>query len=389
MTGRKPLPRGFGAVWMAVAIDLLGFGIVIPLLPLYAESYDASPAVIGALFASYSLAQFVFSPIWGRVSDRVGRRPVLLVTIAGSMIGSLILGLAGSIAGLFLGRIVDGASGASVGVARAVAADVADPAERPRLMGLLGAAFGVGFVIGPVIGAIAVVAGPSVPFFVAAGLSLVNLIVGLVRLPETRDDGAPRAKGKTRPSRLVLTFVLVSFVAITAFSAFEATFPLLADRRLSLDEGQIALVFAAIGLVLVATQGGLVGVLGRRLDDVTVIRIGLAANIAGFVLLALADSWPPLAAGLGSLAVGQGLVTPALSSAIAGIAEPGTSGEALGYQQSAGGLARVIGPLLGGWLFAIGISLPYWVTAVIALAALTITAGGLDGGRQDAYSTIT
>lgn len=364
-------------MWMAVAIDLLGFGIVIPLLPLYAESFDASPTMIGALFASYSLAQFVFSPIWGRVSDRVGRRPVLLVTIAGSMVGSLILGLAGSIVGLFVGRIVDGASGASVGVARAVAADVAEPSERPRLMGLLGAAFGLGFVIGPVIGAVSVVAGPSVPYFVAAGLSLVNLIIGIVRLPETRDVGAAESPPRGRPVRLVLIFVLVSFVAITAFSAFEATFPLLADRRLALDEGQIALVFAAIGLVLVATQAGLVGVLGRRLHDVTVIRIGLAANIVGFVLLAVAESWPPLAIGLGALAVGQGLVTPALSSAIAAATTPGTSGVALGYQQSAGGLARVFGPLLGGWLFAFGISWPYWVTAAIAAAAVTITFVGI------------
>jgi DHA1 family tetracycline resistance protein-like MFS transporter len=387
VTGRRPLPRGFGAVWMAVAVDLLGFGIVIPLLPLYAESFDASPAVIGALFASYSLAQFVFSPIWGRLSDRVGRRPVLLVTIAGSMIGSLVLGLAGSIAGLFVGRIVDGASGASVGVARAVAADVAEPSERPRLMGLLGAAFGLGFVIGPVIGAISVIAGPSVPYFVAAGLSLVNLVVGVIRLPETREPGEAGVQAEERPVRLVMIFVLVSFVAITAFSAFEATFPLLADRRLALDEGEIALVFAAIGVVLVATQGGLVGILGRRLDDVVVIRLGLVANIVGFVLLAVADSWPPLAVGLASLAVGQGLVTPALSSAIAAATAPGTSGVALGYQQSAGGLARVVGPLLGGWLFAVGISLPYWVTAAIAMAAVTITFVGVDR-QPDGYSTM-
>lgn len=388
MTERRSLPRGFAAVWMAVAIDLLGFGIVIPLLPLYAESFDASPAVIGGLFASYSLAQFVFSPIWGRVSDRVGRRPVLLVTIAGSMIGSLVLGLAGSIVGLFAGRIIDGASGASVGVARAVAADVAEPGERPRLMGLLGAAFGLGFVIGPVIGAISVVAGPSVPYFVAAGLSLVNLVIGVIRLPETRESSHPDAGPRTRPVRLVMVFVLVSFVAITAFSAFEATFPLLADRRLALDEGQIALVFAAIGVVLVATQGGLVGVLGRKLEDVTVIRIGLAANIAGFVFLAIAESWPPLAVGLGALAVGQGLVTPALSSAIAAATAPGTSGVALGYQQSAGGLARVVGPLLGGWLFAIGISLPYWVTAAVATAAVMITFVGISR-QPDDYSMIT
>ncbi len=215
----------------------------------------------------------------------------------------------------------------------------------------------------------------------------MNLVVGIIRLPETRDSATVDSAARVRPATYVMVFILISFVAITAFSAFEATFPLLADRRLALDEGQIALVFAAIGVVLVATQAGLVGVLGRRLEDVTVIRLGLAANILGFVLLAIAESWPPLALGLGALAVGQGLVTPALSSAIAAATAPGTSGVALGYQQSAGGLARVFGPLLGGWLFAIGVSLPYWVTAAIAAAAVTITFVGTRR-QPDDYSMI-
>ena len=372
MTARSSLPKGFSAVWLAVAVDLLGFGIIIPLLSLYAESFNASPATIGALFASYSLAQIVFAPIWGRLSDRIGRRPVLLVTIAGSAIGSLVLGLAGSVTLLFVGRIVDGASGASVGVARAVVADIATAQDRPRLMGLLGAAFGFGFVIGPALGALAVLAGPSVPFFVAAALSVVNLVMGVLRLPETRKDGTVTARRLRRPVRIVSILVLVSFVAVTAFSAFEATFPLLAERRVAVTPGQIALVFAALGVVLVVTQGVLVGRLGRRFGDVAVIRMGLGGNVVGFVLLATAEGWLVLAMGLGVLAVGQGLVTPALSSAIAGNTPPGTSGAALGFQQAAGGLARVVGPLLGGSLFAVGVSVPYYVTAAIAGGAVVI-----------------
>src|SRR5687768_15824024 len=183
---RAGLPEGFGTIWSAVALDLVGFGIVLPILPLYAERFDASPATIGLLVASFSLAQFVFSPIWGRVSDRVGRKPVLVLSLAGTAVGSLLTGLAGSLWLLFAARILDGISGASVSVAQASVTDLAPPSERPRLLGLLGAAFGLGFVAGPAIGALAALGGPEVPFLVAAALAAVNAVVAAVRLPETR-----------------------------------------------------------------------------------------------------------------------------------------------------------------------------------------------------------
>lgn len=372
MTDRR-IPRGFWTLWMAVAIDLLGFGIIIPLLPLYAEQFDASPFAIGALFASYSLAQFVFSPVWGRVSDRVGRRPILLVTIAGSALGSLILGLAGSLAVLFVGRIIDGVSGASVAVARASVADIAEPDQRPRLMGLLGAAFGVGFVIGPVIGASAALVGPSVPFLVSAALSAINFAVAWVRLPETQRDEAATAKPRLRdvPSQ-VRSLVLLTFVAIVAFSAFEATFALLADRRLGLSDSSVALVFAGVGVVLVVTQGGLVGPITERLGEAGTMRLGLGLNVIGFTALALSSAAVLLLPGLAVLAVGQGLLTPTLSSAVAGAVDESTVGVALGVQQSMGGLARVIGPLLGGVLFGIGVGVPYGVTALITATAVLL-----------------
>jgi DHA1 family tetracycline resistance protein-like MFS transporter len=146
---RAPLPRGFGTIWSTVAIDLVGFGIIIPVLPLYAERFGATPAVVGALFASFSVAQLLLAPVWGAVSDRIGRKPVLLLSLAGTAVGSLLTGLAGSLPLLFAGRLLDGASGASVSVGQAAVADVAEPGERARLFGLLGAAFGLGFVAGP------------------------------------------------------------------------------------------------------------------------------------------------------------------------------------------------------------------------------------------------
>lgn len=377
ITPERRTPPGFWAAWTAVAIDLLGFGIIIPLLPLYAEDFDATPFTIGLLFASYSLAQFLFSPIWGRVSDRVGRRPVMLVTIAGSAVGSLLVGLAGSMVMLFVGRIIDGMSGASVAVARATVADVASPTERPRLMGLLGAAFGIGFVIGPAIGALAALFGPSVPFFVAAGLSVVNLAMAAARLPETRPVNGVDSVSRTGQtisshSSTVVRLVILTFIGITAFSAFEATFALLADDRLAITEAGVALVFAALGVVLVGTQGGLVGPLTGRLGESGTIRLGLALNTVGFVVIATAGGWATLAPGLVLLALGQGLLTPTLSSAVAGAATSERAGTALGFQQSAGGLARVAGPVLGGALFAVSTPVPYLVAAGLTLVVLPL-----------------
>ncbi len=367
-------PEGFWAVWTAVAMDLLGFGIIIPLLPLYADSFGASATTIGILFASYSLAQFVLSPVWGRISDRVGRKPVLIVTIVGSAIGSLVLGLAGSLSVLFVGRIIDGASGASVAVARATVADVATPEQRPRLMGLLGAAFGFGFVIGPVVGSLAALGGPAVPFFLAAGISGLNAIATWLRVPETRvatEAAAPSASFRDLPPT-VARFVILTFVGVTAFAAFEATFSLLASARFGLGEAEIGFVFAGIGILLVATQGGLIGPATRLVGERQLIRVGLIMNVVGFILLSVAETWAVLIPGLAVLALGQGFITPTLASAIAGSATPGASGTALGAQQSAGGLARVVGPAVGGALFAIGVPVPYIVAAGLTLVALPI-----------------
>ena len=370
----RPTPEGFWAVWTAVAMDLLGFGIIIPLLPLYADSFGASATTIGVLFASYSLAQFVLSPVWGRISDRVGRKPVLVVTIVGSALGSLVLGLAGSLTVLFIGRIIDGASGASVAVARATVADVATPEQRPRLMGLLGAAFGFGFVIGPVVGSLAALGGPAVPFFLAAGISVLNAIATWIRVPETRvvtEAGAPA--GSIRDlSPTVARFVILTFVGVTAFAAFEATFSLLAAARFGLGEAEIGFVFAGIGVLLVGTQASLIGPATRLVGESALIRIGLVLNVVGFLVLSVAETWALLVPGLAVLALGQGFITPTLASAIAGSAERGTSGAALGVQQSAGGLARVVGPAVGGALFAIGLPVPYVVAAALTLVAFPI-----------------
>ncbi|HEX2041248.1 MAG TPA: MFS transporter, partial [Acidimicrobiales bacterium] len=198
---RRPLPPGFGTIWVCVALDLVGFGIVLPILPLYAERFGAEAVSATGLVAAFSAAQLVFSPVWGRVSDRVGRKPLLVLSLAGTAVGSLVTGLAGSLSVLFLGRVLDGISGASVSVAQAAVADIAPPEDRARLLGLLGAAFGLGFVAGPAIGGLAALGGPEVPFLLAAAIAAVNAVVAARRLPETHPGkGAPGVLGEgSRP----------------------------------------------------------------------------------------------------------------------------------------------------------------------------------------------
>ncbi|MFM1751947.1 MAG: hypothetical protein RL119_909, partial [Actinomycetota bacterium] len=185
-TARTPLPKGFATLWTTVALDLVGFGIVVPILGRYAERYGASGFEVGLLFASFSLAQLICAPLLGRLSDRIGRKPVILISLLGTAVGSFITGAAGALWVLFLGRIIDGASGASVAVAQGAVTDIAPVSDRPRLLGLLGAAFGVGFVIGPALGGLASLGGTHVPFYVAGALALINAAVAWFRLPETR-----------------------------------------------------------------------------------------------------------------------------------------------------------------------------------------------------------
>lgn len=241
---REPLPRGYWTIWTTVALDLVGFGIVAPLLPLYAKRFGASGFTTGALFASFSLAQMVCAPLLGRLSDRIGRKPVILLSLFGTAIGSLLTGLAGSLPLLFVGRILDGASGASVSVAQGAVTDLAAPRQRARLLGLLGAAFGVGFVLGPAIGGLASLGGNHrLPFFVAAGIAATNAIVALRRLPETLGKHTPATTSlpSGRRRHALLQLALVGFLSVTAFGAFEAMFSRFGAVRFRLTKARFRL----------------------------------------------------------------------------------------------------------------------------------------------------
>ncbi|MDQ6910439.1 MAG: MFS transporter, partial [Actinomycetota bacterium] len=291
---RAPLPSGFGTIWSTVALDLVGFGIILPILPQYAERFGASPAVVGALFASFSVAQLLCAPLWGSVSDRIGRRPVLILSLVGTAVGSLLTGLAGSLPLLFAGRILDGASGASVSVAQASVADISPAGQRARLFGLLSAAFGVGFVAGPALGALAALGGTRLPFLVAAGLAGANAIAAVFRLPETlslAEKTVVPAVKKEKRARGLTELIAIAFVSLLAFSAFEATFALFGERRLDLGPASTGALFTAIGIVLVLVQSSLVHPAVNRLGETRTLQLALAANAVGLLMLATVHSW--------------------------------------------------------------------------------------------------
>ena len=375
---KVPLPQGFGTIWLTVALDLVGFGIVVPILGRYAERFGASGLEVGLLFASFSLAQLVFAPLLGRLSDRIGRKPVIMISLLGTAVGSFVTGAAGALWVLFLGRILDGASGASVAVAQGAVTDLAPPSERPRLLGLLGAAFGVGFVVGPALGGLASLGGEHIPFFVAGTVALINAIVAWRRLPETRPADVRHAarevaKNDTEAKVRLWGLAVTGFTAIVAFSGFEATFSLLAGDRFRLTEGGVAAIFVGIGVVLVGVQGGLIRPINAKLGTQRSLQVGLVLNSAGLIVLSAAENWPLLIVALALLTVGQGLVTPNLSSLVSGRVPDHRRGEALGFQQGVNAIGRVAGPALAGVLYDhVSIGSPYLVGGALCGVALAV-----------------
>jgi MFS family permease len=367
------VPKGYWTIWTTVALDLIGFGIIVPILGRYAERFGASGLTVGFLFASFSLAQLLCAPLLGRLSDRIGRKPVIVISLIGTAIGSFITGAAGVLWLLFAGRIVDGASGGSLSVAQAAVADLAPEAERPRLIGLLGAAFGVGFVLGPAVGGLAALGGPHVPFYVAGVLASINAVAAIVRLPETHHPGdRARHRGLTTPASPVLRHLaVIGFVTVVAFTAFEATFSLFGDRRFGLTEASSAAVFLGVGLVLVVIQGGAYGHLVHRFGTQRLFAVGLSLLAVGLAVTAVAKVWPVLIVALLLLSIGQGCASPSITSLITEHAPPDRRGEALGFQQSANGVARVIGPPAAGAMFdRVGIWSPYTAGAVLCAGAV-------------------
>jgi MFS family permease len=408
-------------VFLVVVIDLLGFGIVLPILPRYAKEYlqpllsggAKSPfagLIIGLLMSSFSAMQFVFAPIWGRISDRIGRRPILLIGLAGSAAFYTLFGVASEVgretaheaalalALLFVSRIGTGIAGATIATAQAVIADSTPPERRARGMALIGAAFGIGFTFGPLLGIAARLTGSSgATGFLAGGLSLLAFLLALRRLPETLRPGSAalhrrwldwRGLRKALRSPAVGVLIVTFFLATFAFSNFEGTLSLLTQAILDFKEDDNYLVFAFIGVTLVLIQGVLYRRLALRVREVTFLRVGVALMAVGLAGLGLftvwsrpaeAESgWGPTVAFLADLAVtvaGFALMTPSVQALISRRSAADRQGEILGVNQSAVALARILGPVAGMSLFTLGSShvLPYAVSAALLALVFVLT----------------
>ena len=369
-------------IFLTVFIDLLGFGIIIPLLPFYAEHFGASALMVGLLSTSFSVAQFLFAPFWGRLSDRIGRRPVILLGLLGSAVSYALFAIATSLPALFVARTLAGVAGANIPTAQAFIADTATPETRARGMGIIGAAFGLGFIFGPAIGGFLSHWGYAAPAWFASALSLANFGAALVLLPESRPAHAGDVSGPGRFEVIRRAVVrpnlpmvlLVYFLVLTSFASFEAMFALYSERRFGFTAATIGYMFAWVGVVLATVQGLLVGRVVKRVGERVVIPAAIMVLAGALGLVPLAGSVPVLAAACGLLALGMGFNSPSLLSAISQLADPRDQGSTLGVSQSLGSLARIIGPLWGGWVFDhLGIRVPFYTAGGLMLVAWVLS----------------
>jgi multidrug resistance protein len=369
-------------LFLTVFIDLVGFGIVIPILPLYAEHFHASPIAIGWLTGIYSGMQIVFTPILGKLSDRFGRRPVLFISIVGTALGFALMGLAHSLTLLFVARILAGITGGNIAIPQAYIADVTAPEKRSRAMGMIGAAFGLGFTFGPLIGGVMSRISYSAPFFFSAGLAVINAALVYLILPESlsREHRArPHEEASMievfRHGRGAMFAIVLGtyFFLIAGFSIMTTLFALFTEKRFGYDAQANGYMFGFVGIVSVIVQGGLIGRLIKMFGEVALARAGMILVTVSLALLPMSHTLAFLLLVSAGLAAGSGFASPPLSGLASQMIEPSWQGRALGVLQSAGSTARLLGPLLGGWLLTFDLRKPiaqYGYTPFLAGAFL-------------------
>lgn len=388
-------------IFLTVFIDLIGFGICLPLLPKYAERYGAQGWKIGAAMGVYSLMQLVFAPWWGQLSDRIGRRPVLLVSNFGSIVAYGLFGLSAQFVGetgfwiLVGSRVFAGICGANLSVASAFIADVTTPEKRSKGMGLIGMAFGLGFILGPVLGSQAFkhfgLVGPGV---VAAVICAINFVLGCIILPETlkKDAAPPVRRPRFEQIRHVLAMkevgflIGIYFLGTFAFTAFESTLPLLLDAKLKFDEEHVGYVFAFCGIMAAMVQGGGIGRLVKSFGERRLIGTSLIVVAISLVLMPLANTLATLLGALAVFAIGSGINRAPTMGLISQLSPADEQGTTLGVAQSAGTLARVLGPTVATTLYDLWLPAPYLACATIALLAGLLAALRLMGSTAKSPS---
>lgn len=394
-------------IFLTVFIDLIGFGIVLPLLPIYSRDFGASGFMIGAIMAAFSLTQFIFAPLWGRLSDRVGRRPILLASTAGAAVSYVLFAIASGFTGrtalgVLLGaRLFAGACGANITVAQAYIADITPPKDRSRRMGLIGMAFGLGFIFGPALGSLSFeLFGITGPGWVAASLCTANLMVAFLVLSESWKPNSEHAAPRPRMAQWAHTFshpkvgllIGIFFLATFCFTCFETTLGLLISENFHLDiqhdhhaKEIVGYLFAYCGIVGAALQGGAIGRLVKRMGEPRLIAMSLMLVALSLALMPFVHGYAPLTwkvlfhrAGvpwlnllliLGVLAAGSSLTRPPVFGLISILTPAHEQGATIGVAQSAGSLARIIGPLFAATLFDYKPPLPYLICSGIAFIA--------------------
>jgi MFS transporter, DHA1 family, tetracycline resistance protein len=375
-------------LFVTILVNLIGFGIIIPLLPFYAETFGASPFVIGLLFASFSIAQLVAAPVLGVWSDRWGRRPVLILSLIGTAVSFAMLAVANSLWMLFAARIVDGLSGGNITTARAYIADISTPENRAKSYGMLGAAFGLGFIIGPALGALFARISYTAPIWVAVGVTLAATALAWVWLPETvhRVDAASEspwtslaALGRRPGLRHLLS---VDFIYWMSFAVYQTTFALFGARRFGFDASHTGYLLSAFGLLGVVVQAGFVGPVVKRLGERPTLAAGLMFAAIGWGGSALTHSLPVFVALLVPGAIGIGLCNATLSALISHAATPGEQGRVQGAAGALESLGRAIGPMWGnGALQILGEGSAYGAAAALLAAASISIARGIRDQR--------
>jgi multidrug resistance protein len=377
-------------VFLVVLVDLMGFGIVLPLLPFYATQFDASPVLIGLLYSIYSLAQLVFSPIWGRLSDRIGRRPIMLISTFGAGLSYLIFAFSDTLPMLFFSRLLAGVMGGNIGAAQAYVADVTSEENRAKGMGLIGAAFGIGFVIGPAISSLLLLLGDrfAMPGLVAALLSFTSFVLVWFKLPESAPRSAEKDFSRVRKisifsihfwrklfdvkSKLLPMLLLSGLILAVGQSSLYSAFPLFCKKILLLPAKNVGLLFVWMGLVAVILQGLAIRPLVKKFGEKKLFLSGNFLLMLGLLLLPFASSQMAVAGALCVMGAGASLNGPTLISLISKMAHPNEMGLVLGNSQGLSALGRVIGPTWGGWLFSFSPKLPFLLTAAVVFVTILI-----------------
>ncbi len=356
-------------LFLTVFIDLIGFGMVIPFLPFYAREYGASGTMVGAVVGIYSIMQFFFAPVWGRLSDRIGRRPVILISLTASCTGYFLFGIAHGLGILFASRIIAGAGGANIGTAQAYIADTTTPENRAKGMGLIGAAFGMGFILGPPLSGILSevgthhgLAGNLLPGMAAAGLSLCALTIALFVLGESKApdvtvrSGLPpqfdrRVWKEMSHHHMMLAIMATLFITLLSVAGMETSVTLHARDRFHFEQIDMAYLFFFMGVIVAGIQGGLIGRLARALGERKLVAIGAASFTIGLVMVPSVYRVSLLYVIAFFIAVGQGLCYPSLTSLVTKASPPKEHGSMLGLASGIGSLARFLGPIISGFFY--------------------------------------